>query len=83
MNFFKKLIKSIPYLVQTAEQYAEDDIITHKERKNTVLKWIKVNLELNNITLSKLQWWILSYLIDKAAYKIYSKDIVIPPVLRD
>lgn len=80
-EFFSKIRKSIPMLVEAAEAALKDKKITPEERKPLVKTWIQILADSFGVKLSWWQWLILSWLIDWAARKLPSKDIILPPIV--
>jgi len=83
LEALKKIIKTIPKLVERAEEAMKDDILTAQERKETVMRWIIEDICPSlGIKPNFLTRWILSVIVDKVAEKLPSKDIVIPLIYK-
>jgi len=82
-TFVKKIRKTIPTFVKSAEDLLKDGKIEPHERKPLVMKWIRVIANEFEIHLNPIIYWILSILVNWAAQKLPSKDFVIPPFIKD
>ena len=82
MDFLKKLFKTIPKLVQQAEDYMLDGTITADERKKIVLDWVNTIAETFGFKLKWIHRVIINLLINWAAQKLPSKDITIPAYIK-
>ena len=80
-ELFGKIKKSIPLLVGEAEKAMKDGRISEDERKPLVKRWIEIIADQFEIKLKWYHWLILSWLINMAASKLPSKDIVLPPIV--
>lgn len=78
---FSKIKKTIPLLVTEAEKCMKDGKITADGRKSLVKSWIEIIASQFGVKLSWWQWLILSWLIDIAARRLPSKDIILPPII--
>jgi hypothetical protein len=77
----KKVINCIPAIVVEAEKAMADKKITADERKDLAMKAIDIVAGQFNVTISGMAKWGISFLIDKIAKKLPSKDIIIPDIV--
>ena len=77
-----KLKKTLPEIIKEVEELAADGIISADDRKKIVIKAVKVIANEFGVNLSWIHRCIVSFLVNRIANKLPSKDIVVNDVLK-
>ncbi|MBM3701729.1 MAG: hypothetical protein FJW63_01850 [Actinobacteria bacterium] len=80
-DIFKKIVKTIPAVVSEVEKAMKDGKIDFTERKDLAMKTIDLIAQEFGVKLGVLVRLVISFLVDKIAQKLPSKDIKVPDVV--
>lgn len=78
-----KLRKTLPVIIAEVEELAQDGVIDAKDRKRIAVKAINVVAAEFDVAIGWIPRIIISFMINKIAKKLPSKDIVVEDILEE